>query len=83
MDYKVLVPVKVAHSLSGIEKKYRDQIHIALKALERSPLLGKKLWGQYKMYRSLRVGDYRIIYQIKISKLIILVIKIGNRQGIY
>ena len=83
MDYKVILPGKVANSLSRIEKRYRDQLYVALKGLERSPLLGKKLWGQYSKYRSLRVSDYRIIYQVKASELVVLIIKIGNRQGIY
>ena len=83
MDYKVSLPVKVANSLDKIEKRYKEQILVSLKGLERSPLLGKKLWGQYKDCRSLRVGEYRIIYQVRASKLIVLVIKIGNRQGIY
>ena len=83
MDYKVVLPGKVANNLNRIEKRYRDQLYVVLKGLEKSPLLGKKLWGQYSKYRSLRVSDYRIIYQVKASELVVLIIKIGNRQGIY
>ena len=83
MDYKVILPERVANNLARIEKRYRDQLYVALKELEKSPLLGKKLWGQYKNYRSLRVGDYRIIYQVRASELVAFVIKIGNRQGVY
>lgn len=83
MDYKVVLPKKVKDSLAGIQKQYKDQILVALKGLQRSPLLGKKLWGQYKSYRSFRIGEYRIIYQVRASELLILVIKIGNRQGVY
>ena len=83
MGYEVILPERVADNLKRIEKRYRDQLYVALKGLEDRPLLGKKLWGQYKNYRSLRVGDYRIIYQIKASELVVLVIKIGNRQGVY
>ena len=83
MDYKVVLAEKASNSLNRIEKRFKDQILVALKGLEKSSLLGKKLWGQYKNYRSLRVGEYRIIYQVRASALIILVIKIGNRQGVY
>ena len=83
MDYKVVLPEGVANDLTRIQKKYRDQIYVALKGLEKSPFLGKKLWGQYQKYRSLRVGEYRIIYQFKTAELVILIIKIGTRQGIY
>ena len=83
MGYKVVLPGRVANDLSRIQKKYRDQVYVTLKGLEKSPFLGKKLWGQYKNYRSVRVGEYRIIYQVRASELVVLIIKIGNRQGIY
>ncbi|MDP2946723.1 MAG: type II toxin-antitoxin system mRNA interferase toxin, RelE/StbE family [Nanoarchaeota archaeon] len=42
------------------------------------PLIGN-LAGLWK----LRVGDLRIIYQTRNDKLIILILKIGNRNNIY
>jgi mRNA interferase RelE/StbE len=42
----------------------------------------KKLEGEDDLYR-VRVGDYRIIYQIQDDKLIVLVVKIGDRKEIY
>lgn len=43
------------------------------------PLQGQKL-GEYWKYR---VGDYRIISQIKDNEICILVIKIGHRREVY
>ena len=43
------------------------------------PLKGPKL-GKYWKYR---VGDYRIICQIKESEIIILVVRVGYRKEIY
>lgn len=42
----------------------------------------KKLVGSLDFYR-LRVGDYRVIYQIKHDKLIVLIVKVGHRKNIY
>lgn len=42
-------------------------------------LKGKKL-GEFWKYR---VGDYRIIADIQDSELLILVVRIGNRQEVY
>ena len=42
----------------------------------------KKLKGSDDLHR-LRVGDYRIIYQVKNDQLLILVVKIGHRKEIY
>lgn len=42
----------------------------------------KKLKGAEDLYR-IRVADYRIVYELKDERLIILVIKIGHRREIY
>jgi mRNA interferase RelE/StbE len=42
----------------------------------------KKLKGSEDLYR-IRLGDYRIVYEIRAARLIILVIKIGHRREVY
>ncbi len=42
----------------------------------------KKLSAEENFYR-LRVGDYRIIYQVKGKVLLILILKIGHRKNVY
>lgn len=42
----------------------------------------KKLEGAFELYR-LRVGDYRIVYSIQDTKLIILILRLGHRKDIY
>jgi mRNA interferase RelE/StbE len=42
----------------------------------------KKLKGHKNLYR-IRTGDYRIIYTVEHSVLIIEILKIGNRRDIY
>ena len=51
--------------------------------LEKNPELGKPLTANLAGLWSLRFGDYRAIYQIKQSELIILVLKLGHRKNIY
>lgn len=45
------------------------------------PARAEKLTG-YDFYR-IRVGDYRIVYQIEDDRLVIVVIRIGHRREIY
>ena len=47
-----------------------------------STKLQGSIQGSADLYR-IRVGDYRIIYQIQDQILIVLVIKIGHRREIY
>ena len=42
----------------------------------------KKLSGPDDLYR-IRVGDYRIVYQIHDDRLIVLVVRIGHRKDVY
>lgn len=42
----------------------------------------KKLSGHDGLFR-LRVGDYRVAYQVDDGQLTILVIKVGNRRDVY
>ena len=42
----------------------------------------QKLASEEELYR-LRVGDYRIIYQIQDKVLLVLVVKVGHRKEVY
>ena len=46
------------------------------------PSNSRKLEGYQDLYR-LRVGDWRIIYQIKDDQLLILVLEVGSRGEVY
>ncbi len=52
-------------------------------ALRENPFAGKALKGRYRGLYSLRVGRFRVIYKIEGEKLQILILNIGERQGIY
>ena len=60
---------------SRMDKKFLD--------LQNNPKIGKPLVGKLAGLWSLRVGGNRAIYEIKHDKLIILILKIGNRKNIY
>ena len=55
---------------------------LASLASEPRPHGVKKLSGEENLYR-VRVGDYRIIYQVRDRELVVLVLKIGHRREIY
>jgi mRNA interferase RelE/StbE len=44
---------------------------------------GKPLRHSWKGHRRLRVGDYRIIDRLDVSKRIVSIVTIGHRSGIY
>ncbi len=46
------------------------------------PIGFKKIKGYSNAYR-IRLGDYRVIYEIRNLELIIFVVKIGHRKDVY
>ena len=48
-----------------------------------TPSNSKHLVGEIANLYRLRVGDYRVIYQVDGGKLIILVIHVGHRKDVY
>lgn len=44
---------------------------------------GKELVGRWKDHRSMRVGDYRVIFKIMEKEILVLIIKIGHRKDVY
>lgn len=60
-----------------------DAIQDALGLLERDPLAGYLLRGRLRGLRSLRVGSYRIIYQLADAERTVRVVAIRHRSIAY
>ena len=83
MVYEVRIEPSAEKGLNKIDKKYKSKILLNLNQLSINPYIGKKLTGQYEGLFSLRVWPYRIIYKIYKKYLLVVVIKIAHRQGVY
>lgn len=66
--------------------KIRTKITEALGLLSQHPfselLNVKKLKGAEDVYR-FRIGEYRVLYEVRKRRLVILVIKVGHRREVY
>lgn len=56
---------------------------IDLKLAKDPKYYGKPLKRTLKNFRSLRVGNYRIVYTVKDKKLTVLILIVGNRDKVY
>jgi len=64
-------------------KNISQRIVRAIDSLKINPFIGKKLIGELVNFRSLRVGEYRIIYIIIEKRVLIQVVKIAHRREVY
>ena len=87
MTYRIEFREKAKRQLKDLSKVDRyalGRIKTRIDALANNPRPPdvKKLSGTESLYR-IRVGDYRIIYEIQDRVLVVLVVKIGRRGDVY
>ncbi|MBN1941918.1 MAG: type II toxin-antitoxin system RelE/ParE family toxin [Phycisphaerae bacterium] len=84
MAYQIRIKQKAEKALAQIPNPHRRRIAQAIDALARTPRPAgcTKLTGADNAYR-IRVGDYRIVYEIVDKVLIVYIIRIAHRKDIY
>ncbi|MBI3120127.1 MAG: type II toxin-antitoxin system RelE/ParE family toxin [Candidatus Kerfeldbacteria bacterium] len=83
MQYALILSRKAEKALRSIDARYFVRVHAALLELQKNPRLGKSLKGEYHGLWSMQVWPYRVIYLIKQREVMIYVVDVGHRQGIY
>lgn len=84
MSYRIIIPKLVQKQLNNLLQKERERILEAIKNLVNIPRPNgvKKLKGYEQNYR-IRVGNYRVIYQIKDQEMIVLILSAVHRKDAY
>ena len=82
MAFAVLLHQKAAKELEKLEEILRSRIKERLKELQNNPeSIGKPL--KPSDFWSLRIGDYRAIFEIDRAKKQVIVLFIGHRKKVY
>ncbi len=82
--YELRLRTAALRQLRKLDIQIARRIRGATEALrvEPRPPGVKALTGQHGWLR-IRVGDYRIVYEVRDSELVVLVIQIGHRSEVY
>ena len=82
--YAVIAKPSVDKALLRLPENIQQRIVVAMDelALNPRPPGCVKLAGDDNLWR-IRVGDYRVVYEIHDRRLLILVVRIGHRKDIY
>lgn len=83
MAYQLLYLPGARKDLLGLAPEVARRAQKALERLAGDPRLGKPLRGELTPFWSYRVGDYRIVYEIRGSELVVLVLLVGHRREVY
>ncbi|MGH2414985.1 MAG: type II toxin-antitoxin system RelE family toxin [Microcystaceae cyanobacterium] len=83
-NYQIIFDKRAAKQLKKLPKEIQGHLKskIAELSINPRPPGVVKLTGKDKIYR-VRVGDYRIIYQIQDNELIILIAQVSDRKNAY
>jgi len=83
MTYSVSILRSAQKSLGSLSPAIQDRVITAIRQLVSNPrppgvkkLAGREAWR-------IRVGDYRVIYEISDADVTILIVDVGHRREIY
>ena len=84
MAHRIEVTPRARKDLRALPKREGQRIAEQIDTLKNDPRPTgcKKLKGREDFYR-IRVGDYRVVYQIEDEILLILIVRVGDRKEIY
>ncbi len=84
MSYQIRVTNAARKSLESLPENALPRIEVAIDNLTETPRPSgvKKLSGVKNRYR-VRVGDYRIVYSVFDEILVVEIVAVGQRGGIY
>ena len=84
MKYTILFARSVQRELRRLPRAILSRVKIVLHSLQEDPFPSgcKKLKGCDKLFR-LRMGNYRIVYEVAAKIRIVTIIRIGHRKEVY
>lgn len=84
MGHRIEIKRSAAKEIAALPKRDQRRVLASIEALadEPRPAAARKLTGSENAYR-IRVGDYRVVYQVVDDILTVLVVRVGHRKEVY
>jgi mRNA interferase RelE/StbE len=82
MEYKIVWSIPAARQVKSLDRSIAKRIYEKVDALSENPERYVEKLVRYPYYR-LRIGDYRVILDIKHESVRILILKVGHRSNVY
>lgn len=82
-NYRIIYSDTFWEHFKKIPVNWQERILRAINGLTKVPFKGKKLKEELTGLYSVKIWPYRIIYMIKESQIIIVIVDLGHRQNVY
>ena len=83
MTYRVRIKRSAVKALQRIGRTDRERLVRAIDRLAEEPHAGGVLKGELSGLRRIRVGAYRIVYEVHENELTVLVVRVAHRRQAY
>jgi len=84
MSYRIVLSPAVQKVLERLPSEVQNRISTKIGSLTNNPRPpGAKTLQGAKGELRLRVGDYRVVYQVEDDRFLVRVVKVGHRSDIY
>ena len=83
MPYSLKIKQSALKEIQKLDKPNRKRLIEAIDNLVGNPHVGKLLKGDFSGLRRIRVGSYRVIYEINEGEIWVLVLRIAHRKKAY
>jgi mRNA interferase RelE/StbE len=83
MTYSILILPRAAKKLAKLPRGHYERARDAIRSLSDDPKPSGCLKLRGREGRRIRVGDYRVIYEIDEVEQTVTVLHVGHRQNVY
>jgi mRNA interferase RelE/StbE len=83
VPYFLKIKKSALKELQRLDKPVRERLVAAIDELAENPHVGKLLKGDFSGLRRLRVGAFRIIYEINEGEVLVLILRVAQRKNAY
>lgn len=83
MRINVILDERVEKDLKKVPRKVKISFFQIIELLEKDPIYGIPLHGEFQGYRKVRIGNYRVLYKFIAKNNLIIITKVKSRQGVY
>ena len=83
MPYSLQIKNSALKELQKTDKQNRKRLIEEIDKFAANPHVGKLLKGEFSGLRRLRVGSYRIIYEVNEGEVLILILRVAHRKSVY